>query len=88
VESRGRCRRVCWSSRCRCEREESGGIDVALVGDEHDAVAVADAEAAIDGVRLDLGSGAAFFAHVVEGYAAIGGSFGGLDGEGRFVVRL
>ena len=37
------------------EGKEAGGADVSLVGDEHDAVAVADAEAAIDGRALDLG---------------------------------
>ena len=65
------------------ERKESGGVDVALVGDEHDAVAVADAEAAVDGGALDLGAGHAGLAHGVQRDAAVGGRLGGLDGEGR-----
>ncbi len=70
------------------ERQESGRVDVARVGDEHDAMAVADAEAAIDAGALDLGAGEAFFAHVVESDAAIGRCFGGLDGEGRVMGEV
>ena len=46
-------------------------------------MAVADAEAAVDGRALDLGGDHAGLAHAGEGDAAIGGRFGGGHGEGR-----
>ena len=63
------------------QRQESGRADVAGVGDEHDAVSVANSEAAIRAAALDLLAGHAFGAHPFQRDAPVGRSFGGRDGE-------
>ena len=70
------------------ERQESGGINVSLVGDEDDAVAVADSESTVDRGLLDLVAGMPFRAHLVQSDAAIGGRLGGLYRKRRLLGEI
>lgn len=68
--------------------EEPGRADFAGAGDEDDAVAVADAEAAADAGTLDLVSVEAVLAHAFDGDAAVGGRLRGGDDEGGVSIRF
>src|SRR5579864_1121525 len=65
------------------QRQETGRIDIAQMGNENDAVAIANLKSSVDRTALDLGRGHSCGAHSVKSQTPVGRGLSGLDCEGR-----
>ena len=68
--------------------QEPGRVHGAVLGDEDDPVAIADAEPAADAAGLDLLLGQALVAHAADSHAPVVHRLGGLDLEGRLLGEV
>lgn len=65
------------------ERQEAGRVDVTLVGNKYDTVAIADSKSTIDRGLLDFGRRSASFLHSFKRETAKGRSLSCFNLEGR-----
>src|SRR5215831_13555079 len=63
--------------------QEAGGVDIAQMGDENDAVAIANLESSINRTALDLVCGHACRMHSVDRQTAVGRGLSGLHRKRR-----